>query len=101
MSTHPNTSSKLMFIFRVFVLIMVYFGAITSVPLIWNMADLFMGGMAIINLFAIVLLTPFFLMLLKDYRSQLNTLLRESANEVKTTIEKIGYIQKLKVNTSI
>jgi alanine or glycine:cation symporter, AGCS family len=66
-----NTNSKLMFIFRVFVLIMVYFGAITSVPLIWNMADLFMGSMAIINLFAIALLTPFFLMLLKDYRSQL------------------------------
>ena len=66
-----NNNEKVMFIFRIFVLLMVYFGAITSVPLIWSMADLFMGVMASINLFAIVLLTPFLLMLLKDYTSQL------------------------------
>ncbi len=66
-----NNNKQVMFIFRVFVLVMVYFGAITSVPLIWNMADLFMGSMAVINLFAIVLLTPFFMMLLKDYKAQL------------------------------
>lgn len=35
------------------------------------MADLSMGLMATINLFAILLLTPFLLMLLKDYTSQL------------------------------
>nr|MBP8064349.1 alanine:cation symporter family protein [Acinetobacter sp.] len=66
-----NNNKQVMFIFRVFVLVMVYFGAITSVPLIWNMADLFMGSMAVINLLAIVLLTPFFMMLLKDYKAQL------------------------------
>ena len=60
-----------MFIFRLLVLFMVYFGSIASVPLIWNMADLFMGVMASINLIAIVLLMPFILMLLKDYTGQL------------------------------
>ncbi len=50
---------------------MVYFGSIASVPLIWNMADLFMGVMASINLIAILLLMPFILMLLKDYTGQL------------------------------
>jgi alanine or glycine:cation symporter, AGCS family len=66
-----NNNHKVMFIFRVLVLLMVYFGAIASVPLIWSLADLFMGVMASINLFAILLLTPFLLMLLKDYRSQM------------------------------
>lgn len=66
-----NNNTRLMFVFRVLVLVMVYFGSITSVPLIWAMADLSMGLMATINLFAILLLTPFLLMLLKDYTSQL------------------------------
>ena len=66
-----NTQPRLMLIFRIVVLVMVYFGSVASVPLIWNMADLFMGVMASINLFAILLLTPFFMMLLKDYRAQL------------------------------
>ena len=66
-----HNSRKWMTLFRVLVLVMVYFGAITSVPLIWSMADLFMGVMATINLIAIMLLTPFALMLLRDYVGQL------------------------------
>ncbi len=54
-----NNNAKVMFVFRIFVLIMVYLGSVMSVPLIWNTADLFMGIMATINLFAILLLTPF------------------------------------------
>ncbi|MDC4311391.1 alanine:cation symporter family protein, partial [Acinetobacter baumannii] len=45
--------------------------AIGSVPLVWAMADLFMGVMAIINLIAILLLSPFACTVLKDYVSQL------------------------------
>jgi alanine or glycine:cation symporter, AGCS family len=65
-----KNSASLMLVFRILVLFMVYFGSIASVPLIWNLADLFMGLMASINLFAIVLLTPFLLMLLRDYQTQ-------------------------------
>ncbi len=72
-----NNNPKVMFIFRVVVLMMVYFGSIMSVPLIWNLADLFMGVMASINLFAILLLTPFLLMLMKDYTSQLKRGVKE------------------------
>ncbi|WP_180039719.1 MULTISPECIES: sodium:alanine symporter family protein [unclassified Acinetobacter] len=72
-----NNNPKVMFVFRVFVLMMVYFGSIMSVPLIWNLADLFMGVMASINLFAILLLTPFLLMLMKDYTSQLKRGVKE------------------------
>ena len=66
-----NDQPKVMFGFRLLVLVMVYFGAITSVPLVWSMADLSMGLMATINLIAILLLTPFLRMLLKDYCTQL------------------------------
>ena len=66
-----NNSPKVMFAFRILVLIMVYFGAISGVPLVWSMADLFMGIMATINLTAILLLTPYARTLLKDYTAQL------------------------------
>lgn len=66
-----NDHPKVMLIFRLLVLFVVYLGSIGSIPLVWSMADLSMGIMASINLFAITLLTPFLLMLLKDYRWQL------------------------------
>lgn len=72
-----NNNRRVMLIFRLFVLVMVYFGSIASVPLIWNMADLFMGVMASINLIAILLLMPFLLMLLKDYTGQLKRGVKE------------------------
>lgn len=72
-----NNRPKVMATFRVLVLVMVYMGAITSVPLVWSMADLFMGIMATINLIAILLLTPFLLMLLRDYRGQLKRGVKE------------------------
>lgn len=72
-----NNNPRVMWVFRVFVLVMVYFGSVASVPLIWNLADLFMGIMASINLLAILLLTPFLLMLLRDYRSQLKSGIKE------------------------
>ena len=37
---------------------------------------------------------------IKEYRSQLNTLIKESANEIKTTVEKVGHIQKLKAEVA-
>lgn len=72
-----NNKPHVMTAFRVLVLMMVYMGAITSVPLVWSMADLFMGVMASINLIAILCLTPFLLMLLRDYRSQLKRGVKE------------------------
>lgn len=37
---------------------------------------------------------------LKDYRTQVNSLIRESANEIRTTVEKTGHIEKLKAEVS-
>ncbi len=58
-------------IFRMMVLGMVYFGSVNSVPLVWDMADLSMGIMALINLIAILALSPLVFLLLKDYNTKL------------------------------
>lgn len=57
-------------IFRVFVVLMVMFGSIAKVSLVWNLADLFMALMAITNLVAISRLAPNAYLALKDYLAQ-------------------------------
>lgn len=64
-------NNKVMFIYRVLVGAMVLVGAIVSLDLAWNMADVFMGLMALCNLTAILLLGKYAFRLLKDYRQQL------------------------------
>lgn len=58
-------------LFRVLVLGFVYFGAVAKVAVVWDMGDLTMGTMAIINLIAIVLLSKYVFILIKDYTEQL------------------------------
>jgi len=58
-------------IFRFMVLGMVFIGAIASLPAIWNFADLSMGMMALVNLVAILLLSPVALRILRDYERQI------------------------------
>jgi AGCS family alanine or glycine:cation symporter len=62
---------NLRMVFRLLVLGMVMFGATGDLPLVWDMADLSMGFMALINLVAILLLSKFSLAAWKDYSSQL------------------------------
>ncbi|MFJ2833911.1 MULTISPECIES: alanine/glycine:cation symporter family protein [Nocardia] len=56
--------------FRVAVLVAVFGGALGSVSLIWNLADVFMGVMALVNLAAIIPLGVVAFRLLADYRAQ-------------------------------
>lgn len=58
-------------IFKVVVLFMVMFGSVASSDLVWALADLFMGSMAILNIIAILLLNKKAFFLLKDYEDQL------------------------------
>ncbi|OOF81795.1 sodium:alanine symporter family protein [Rodentibacter ratti] len=58
-------------LFRLTVLFFVYFGAVRSGNVVWNFADTVMAVMAILNLMAIVLLSPIVWTLLKDYQRQL------------------------------
>ncbi|TMP41302.1 sodium:alanine symporter family protein [Pseudoalteromonas citrea] len=67
-----NTKYKhSMLIFRACVLGMVMFGAVGELGLIWTMADISMGMMAIVNVAALFMLSGFVIWLYKDYCSQL------------------------------
>ncbi|WJT08792.1 alanine/glycine:cation symporter family protein [Vibrio harveyi] len=59
-------------IFRIIVLGMVMFGALASLPVVWSLADVSMGLMAIVNLVAILLLSGIVIKLAKDYNRQLS-----------------------------
>uniref|UniRef100_A0A7C9NVP9 Alanine:cation symporter family protein n=1 Tax=Muribaculaceae bacterium Z82 TaxID=2304548 RepID=A0A7C9NVP9_9BACT len=57
-------------VFRVLCLAFIYYGAVNSFDLAWNLADIFMGFMAIVNLIAILLLGKWALRALDDYTAQ-------------------------------
>ena len=65
-----NAHSAWLLAYRIGVLGMVMFGALAQVQLVWNMADLFMGFMAILNLVVIALLGKIAFKVLEDYTSQ-------------------------------
>lgn len=56
--------------YRALVVGMVMFGCVAKVQVVWDMADLFMGIMAIINLLVITKLANIAVIALKDYRDQ-------------------------------
>ena len=57
-------------VFRAMVVGMVIFGSVAKVQLVWDLADLFMGLMAVINLIAIALLGKYAFAALDDYSAQ-------------------------------
>ena len=61
---------KAMNIFRAGVIIMVFWGSIAELKLIWNCADLFMGLLCITNISAVLLLGKYVFIALEDYVSQ-------------------------------
>ncbi|EON70834.1 alanine/glycine:cation symporter family protein [Lysinibacillus sphaericus] len=56
--------------YRIFVLVMVMFGSVAQVQLVWNLADLFMGLMAMINIVVIMLLGKIAFLVLDDFTQQ-------------------------------
>ncbi|MDR1515060.1 MAG: alanine:cation symporter family protein [Synergistaceae bacterium] len=63
----PKAGKTGMTVYRVAVLGMLYFGAVSNVPLVWEMADFFNGIMALINLVAILLLSGVTSKVFADY----------------------------------
>ncbi|MBX7411708.1 alanine:cation symporter family protein [Clostridium chauvoei] len=57
-------------LYRLAVGLMVFFGSLVSMDIVWNLADVFMRLMAIINLIAILLLGKIAFKALKDYNKQ-------------------------------
>ncbi|TGV05368.1 alanine:cation symporter family protein, partial [Mesorhizobium sp. M00.F.Ca.ET.186.01.1.1] len=63
-----KTSKLWLMLYRVSVLGMVLFGAVAKVQLVWDLADLFMGLMVVVNLIAIFMLSKVAFAALRDYQ---------------------------------
>lgn len=59
-----------MTIFRILAVVTVYIGSVAKLSDVWDVADLFMGIMAIMNIIAIAILSPKALHVIQDYRAQ-------------------------------
>ena len=71
--TGEKTSKWGILALRIALLAMVMVGAVADLPAIWNFADLSMGLMAMINLIAIVWLSPVAFRIIKDYERQVKS----------------------------
>lgn len=65
-SRHPAA----LWIYRAFVVMMVYLGSVASLGLVWNLADLFMGFLCLTNLYAVIRLSKYARIALFDYVKQ-------------------------------
>ena len=82
-----------MLVYRISVVAMVMLGSLLKVSVVWDLADVFMAFMAIINLIAIALLNREAIACLKDYK-------RQRKEGVKVPIFKASCIPSLKGKTS-
>ena len=57
-------------VFRICVVLMVLFGSLATLQLVWNLADLFMGLLCLTNLYAITRLAPYARRALIDYQEK-------------------------------
>ncbi|WP_223069172.1 alanine/glycine:cation symporter family protein [Paenibacillus caui] len=65
-----KSRKSVLILYRFCVLGMVIFGAVAKVRLVWDLADLFMGLMVVVNLIAILLLSKVAFAALLDYKRQ-------------------------------
>ncbi|MCM3269494.1 alanine/glycine:cation symporter family protein [Paenibacillus elgii] len=65
-----NSSKKWLLLYRLGAIAMVVFGSVAKVQLVWDLADLFMGLMVIVNLIAILWLSKIAFAALQDYMKQ-------------------------------
>lgn len=72
-----NDKKWFLFAYRVCVILMVLFGSVAKVDVVWNLADVFMGLMAIVNLVAIFMLSKYAFLALKDYTKQKKSGIKE------------------------
>jgi len=65
-----GNTHRYLLVFRVGVVLMVLFGSLAALQLVWNLADLFMGLLCLTNLYAITRLAPYARRALIDYQSK-------------------------------
>ncbi|EHG21665.1 hypothetical protein HMPREF9334_00635 [Selenomonas infelix ATCC 43532] len=62
-----GNTGRTLFLYRLGVVVMVFFGCIAALGLVWNLADLFMAMICLTNLYAIARLAPLARIALTDY----------------------------------
>lgn len=82
-----GTQKRTIFFYRVLVAANVMAGAVMSLDLAWNIADITMGMMALCNMTGIVLLGKYAIRLLKDYRTQLDKGIKDPVFDKETMPE--------------
>lgn len=80
-------------LYRLAVGAMVFFGSVSGLDIVWNLADLSMAIMTIINLIAIILLGHIALKALKDYNNQ-------KSKGIKSPVFKAGSIPEIQDQVS-
>lgn len=65
-----STKKTYLIAYRIVVVAMIIFGSLTKVAIVWDLADLFMSFMAIVNLIAILLLGHIAIKALQNYTDQ-------------------------------
>jgi len=65
-----GNTKKALTIFRIGVVLMVLFGCLAELSLVWNLADLFMGFLCLTNLYAVTRLSKYARIALFDYVKQ-------------------------------
>ncbi len=65
-----GNTRKYLLVFRAGVVIMVFFGCLAELSLVWNLADLFMGFLCLTNLYAVIRLSKYARIALFDYVKQ-------------------------------
>lgn len=65
-----GNTKRYLFFFRCFVVVMVFFGSMAELSLVWDMADMFMGFLCLTNLYAISRLGHYAYIALTDYVAQ-------------------------------
>ena len=65
-----TNSKPALYVFRIVCALVVFFGAQSSLTLAWNLADIFMGIEAIINIIVILILGKWAFAALEDYKAQ-------------------------------
>ncbi len=87
-----KNNKTLLFVFRITCIVAIFLGAQADFSLVWNLADVTMGLMAIVNIIAIFLLSGTVIKVLDDYEKQkrqgINPVFREKNVGLKNTVWK-------------
>ncbi|WP_297635810.1 alanine/glycine:cation symporter family protein [uncultured Clostridium sp.] len=88
-----TSNKKYLFIYRILVIIMIFTGSLSKVSVVWTLADVFMGFMAIVNLIAIFMLGKYAFKALNDYSAQKKAGIKDPVFK-KSTIEELEEISE-------